>query len=114
ARWEWWGARAQRVVAREDDAGAENGDAPRVLGALLALVDVPAPLGARGPALDAGMRVATDLGDGAAARRFDAARLAAARALRDGTPPDLRASLDGVAWAREALPGAAIGDVTFV
>jgi transcriptional regulator with GAF, ATPase, and Fis domain/tetratricopeptide (TPR) repeat protein len=108
ARWDWWGSRAQRLLGGD---GADE-SAPRVLSALLALVDVPAPLGARGPALDAGMRLATDSGDGAAARRFDAARLVAARALRAGAPPELRTSLGAVAWARESVPGAG-SDVAF-
>ena len=75
------------------------------------LVDVPAPLGSRGPTLDAAVRLATDAGDGDAARRFELARAAAARALHDGTPAELRASLAAVAWARATPVGAA--DVAF-
>ncbi len=106
ARWEWWGARARAFLAgrRHEGDGA-------VLGALLALVDVPAPLWSRGPALDAAARLATEAGDGDAARRFEVARAAAARALHDGTPADLRSSLAAVAWARATPLGAA--DVAF-
>jgi serine/threonine-protein kinase PknK len=92
ARWEWWGARAQ--------AAGNAADASTILSRLLALVDEPALLGSRGPALDAAVRLATQAGDGAAARRFDHARVAAARLLHEGAPPELRASLASVAWAR--------------
>jgi serine/threonine-protein kinase PknK len=106
ARWEWWGARAHAILSGRHAEGQGA-----VLGALLALVDVPALLSTRGPALDAAVRLATDLGDGDAARRFELARIAAARTLRDGTPPDLRASLASVGWAR--APALDAGDVTF-
>jgi serine/threonine-protein kinase PknK len=92
ARWEWWGARAQTA------AGTAN--ASEILSRLLALVDEPALLGSRGPALDAAVRLATQAGDGAAARRFDHARVTAARLLHEGAPPEFRASLASVAWAR--------------
>jgi transcriptional regulator with GAF, ATPase, and Fis domain/tetratricopeptide (TPR) repeat protein len=111
SRWEWWGARAHALVRRAIEPGDDS--VSRVLSALLSLVDVPAPLGARGPALDAAMRLATSVGDGAAARRFDAARLAVARVLRDGAPAELRISLGGVAWARDSLDGPGGEDVTF-
>jgi transcriptional regulator with GAF, ATPase, and Fis domain len=106
AQWEWWGARALAILTgrRHETDGA-------VLGALLALVEVPAPLGSRGPALDAAVRLATGANDGDAARRFEVARAAAARALHEGTPVDLRATLAVVPWAR-ATP-VATGDVAF-
>jgi transcriptional regulator with GAF, ATPase, and Fis domain len=95
ARWEWWGARAAAWLAgRRTDADAG------VVDALVALVDVPAPIGSRGPALDAAVRLATERGNGETARRLEQARHLAARALRDGTPPEHRASLAGVSWAR--------------
>src|SRR5271165_2131866 len=49
ARWEWWGARAHAALTTLRTASGAD-----VLSALVALVDVPAPLGSRGPALDAG------------------------------------------------------------
>jgi len=104
ARWEWWGARAAAILAGRGD------DHATVLSALSALVDVAAPLGARGPALDAAARLATERSDGDAARRFDLARRAAARTLREGTPAAWSASLAHVAWARAA---AEVPDVTF-
>jgi serine/threonine-protein kinase PknK len=106
ARWEWWGARAYAVLA-----GRQSDGDGAVLGALLALVDVPAPLFSKGLALDAAVRLATDRGDGDAARRLEMARLAAARALREGTPPEYRASLASVTWARTS--GVDPGDVAF-
>jgi serine/threonine-protein kinase PknK len=106
ARWEWWGGRARAIFA-----GRRAGGGGCVLDALRSLVDLPAPLWARGPALEAAVRLATDAGDGEAARRFELARTAAARALRDGTPPEFRASLVGVVWAR--APAVEVADVTF-
>ncbi len=106
ARWEWWGFRARAFLA-----GRRHHNDGAVLGALLSLVDVPAPLWSRGPTLDAAVRLATDAGDGDAARRFELARAVAARALHDGTPVELRASLSSVAWARATPVGAA--DVAF-
>jgi transcriptional regulator with GAF, ATPase, and Fis domain/tetratricopeptide (TPR) repeat protein len=106
ARWEWWGARAAAWLAGRRTDGDEA-----VLGALVALVDVPAPIGSRGPALDAAVRLATERGDGETARRLEQARHASARALRDGTPPEHRASLATVAWAHTSTVGPA--DVAF-
>jgi transcriptional regulator with GAF, ATPase, and Fis domain len=94
-RWEWWGARAVAILA-----GTHRSSEPDVRAALVALADVPAPLASRGPALDAALRLATERGDGESARRFDAARRAAVRTLRDGTPPELVACLAQVPWAR--------------
>jgi transcriptional regulator with GAF, ATPase, and Fis domain/tetratricopeptide (TPR) repeat protein len=106
ARWEWWGARAHAMVAgRRTDGDAD------VLGSLLGLLDVPAALSSRGPALDAGVRLATERGDGELARRFEVARREAARVLREGTPAEHRASLASVPWARAT--SAALGDVAF-
>ncbi len=81
ARWEWWGARAQAILlGRRSEGDLE------VLVALVALVDVPAPLGSRGPALEAAVRLATERGDGATARRLEHARQLAAQVLRQHTP----------------------------
>jgi transcriptional regulator with GAF, ATPase, and Fis domain/tRNA A-37 threonylcarbamoyl transferase component Bud32/tetratricopeptide (TPR) repeat protein len=96
ARWEWWGARAHAAVVD----GRLDPSARTILTALLSLVDVPAPLGSRGPALYAATRLATESGDGEAARRFDLARAAAARVLVHGTPIELRPSLASVPWAQ--------------
>jgi transcriptional regulator with GAF, ATPase, and Fis domain/tetratricopeptide (TPR) repeat protein len=106
ARWEWWGARATAILA-----GRRTDGDHAVLPALLALTDTPAPLGSRGPALDAAVRLATEHGDGDAARRLELARQAVARALRDQTPPEHASSLASVPWARLSAVDAT--DVTF-
>jgi transcriptional regulator with GAF, ATPase, and Fis domain len=71
-----------------------------VLAELVALLDVAAPLGSRGPALAAGARLAAELGDGDVARRLETARRIAADALREGCPPEHRAALVNVPWSR--------------
>ncbi len=114
-RWEWWGARATAAVT---GSGAPH----RVLAELVALVDVPAPVGSRGPALAAAARLARAIGDGEAARRIEAARRTLAAALREGTPPEHRAALAGVAWmsgieeddARSALTGAQVEELSAI
>jgi serine/threonine-protein kinase PknK len=108
-RWEWWGARARRILS--DPPGQRGGGGGAVLDALRGLVDLAAPLWARGPALDAAVRLATEAGDGEAARRFELARAADGRTLRDGTPAEFRASLVSVGWAR--APAVEAADVTF-
>jgi serine/threonine-protein kinase PknK len=107
ARWEWWGARAAAILAgrKTDRDGA-------VLAALVALIDVAAPLGSRGPSLDAAVRLAADRGESEMEQRFDRARLIVARVLRDGTPPEYRESLASVPWARVAP--VEVGEVGFV
>jgi transcriptional regulator with GAF, ATPase, and Fis domain/tetratricopeptide (TPR) repeat protein len=108
ARWEWWGARA-----------ASSAPSQRVLGELVALLDVPAPLGSRGPALAAGARLARVLGDGEAARRIEGTRRTLAATLREHAPAAHRAALSAVAWldgigeddARSALGAAQVGEL---
>lgn len=95
ARWEWWGARAHSLLEGRSGGAADA----NVVRELLALIGVAAPLGSRGPALDAAVRLAKRTGDGDAARRLDLARRAAARTLREGTPPELRSTLADVPWA---------------
>jgi transcriptional regulator with GAF, ATPase, and Fis domain len=105
-RWEWWGARATARLA-----GRRTGGDEAILTALVGLVELAAPLSVRGPALDAGARLATEQGDGDVARRLEQARQAAAHTLREGTPPGSRASLAAVSWARASVVEQ--GDVTF-
>ncbi len=87
ARWEWWGARA-----------SATSPSPRVLSEIVALLEVPAPLGSRGPALAAATRLARTLGDGDAARRIESARRALSVILREHAPPSHRAALASVGW----------------
>jgi serine/threonine-protein kinase PknK len=111
ARWEWWGARAAAALGTRASIGVEDGAearreaaqriSPRVLAELVALLDVAAPLGSRGPALAAGARLAAELGDGDVARRLETARRVVAETLRAGCPHEHRAALSAVPWARE-------------
>ncbi len=110
-RWEWWGARAISLLAARRASGVAPA-ATRVLAELVALLDVAAPLGSRGPALAAGARLAAELGDGDQARRLETARRHAADALREGCPTEHRAALRSVAWATtvgEGGPASAVG-----
>ena len=109
ARWEWWGARAAAMLSGRRPKGDARDSA--VLGALVALVEVPAPLSSRGPALDAAVRLATEQGEGESARRLEHARQAAAALLRAGTPPEHLASLVAIPWARASAVD--LGDVAF-
>ena len=105
ARWEWWGARA----ATRPDA--------RAVSAIIALLDVPAPIGSRGPALAAAAGAARAVGDGDAVRRIEAARRAAALVVREHAPAEHRATLAGVMWLedvseeRSGLGGAQLGEL---
>ena len=96
ACWEWWGSRAAASLV------GPVPPSPRVLAELVALLDVAAPLGSRGPALAAGVRLAGELGDGDVARRLETARRLAAQSLREGCPHEHRAALSAVPWARTA------------
>ena len=105
ARWEWWGARATTLLVARRASGVAPA-ATRVLAELVALLEVPAPLGSRGPALAAGARLAAELGDGDQARRLETARRAAAEALCEGCPVEHRAALASVPWAAATTEGA--------
>ncbi len=113
ARWEWWGARASSPNAHRRPS------AQRTLAEIIALLDVPAPIGSRGPALASAARLARALGDGEAARRIEAARRVAANTLREGAPPEHRAALSSIGWlegmgeddTRSALPAAQVGEL---
>ena len=87
-RWEWWGARAHASSSQ------------RVLAEIVALLDVPASIASKGPALANGARLAAELGDGDAARRLETARRQEADRLRAGTPSALAEALASVRWAR--------------
>ncbi|HEV3191915.1 MAG TPA: lipopolysaccharide kinase InaA family protein, partial [Polyangiaceae bacterium] len=106
ARWEWWGARARAALAGRHEADGA------VVASLLALVETPAPLSSRGPTLEAAGRLAMQRGDGAAARRFNLARIAAARSLIETTPAEFLSSLESVSWANAPATDVG-GDVAF-
>ena len=98
ARLDWWGARASRIAADASSSGA----APAVLAALVALADAPAPLGARGPALAAGVELAARTGQGDLAQRLLAALGEAARELVRRAPPNLAAAVRALPWVARA------------
>ena len=106
-RWEWWGARCTSLLAHRRASGVQPAST-RALVELVALLDVPAPLGSRGPALAAGARLAAELGDGDQSRRLETARRLAAEALREGCPAEHRAALASVPWARTTSPEGAL------
>ncbi|MBK6696941.1 MAG: sigma 54-interacting transcriptional regulator [Myxococcales bacterium] len=95
ARWEWWGGRASGTLASTD-----GDDQRRVATALLALLGTPAPLPSRAFALSFAPSLAAQLGDGDAARRFEAARRAAVAEARPNVPADYAARFEQAAWVR--------------
>ncbi|MEO7114016.1 MAG: GAF domain-containing protein, partial [Polyangiaceae bacterium] len=97
ARWEWWGARATAIDPRTNPTEARS-----ILTSLAALVGVAAPVGSRGPALAAAVTLATQLGEGDGARRFESERVRASRRLRQHAPAEYRASIETLRWARES------------
>jgi transcriptional regulator with GAF, ATPase, and Fis domain len=92
ARLDWYGARAGRAGPGEDF----------ILGALVGLADAPAPPGARGPALAAGVDLAARTGQGEIAQRLLAALGEAARELVHRAPPALAASVRALPWVTRA------------
>ena len=93
---DWWGARALHV------AGEDTFSTGVVLGALVALADAPAPVGARGPALAAGVELATRTGHGDKAQRLLASLGEVARELVRRATPELAAAVRALAWVRRA------------
>lgn len=104
ARLEWWGARAERLLA--GDARPANGEpAPRidgVLAAIVTLADARAPVASRGPALAAGHALAILAGQGDTAQRLLASLADAARDLVRRSPPDLLDSVRSLPWVARA------------
>ncbi len=93
-RCDWWGARARMLAADGSVAHAE-----RVLDGVVGAALQPGPLASRGPALDAGARLAVLLGRGDVARRLESARREAASRLAQTTPVEFAVSMRDVAWA---------------
>jgi serine/threonine-protein kinase PknK len=133
-RWEWWGARAEKLVAcargdagaaghgnAKDDAHATRdvsvtGDAVdvrfdgrRVVTELLALLAEGArvPVGSRGPALGAVVELARELGDGDATRRFEHALGELAERVRRGGDAYTSAEALGAVLAGDTSGGVA-------
>ncbi|MDX2054708.1 MAG: sigma 54-interacting transcriptional regulator [Polyangiaceae bacterium] len=93
ALFEWWGARAQDCAKRRDvPVGA------LVVTELLGLSAKRAPAAVRGPSLVAGAHLASELGDGDAARRLFAGANEAARQVLAAAPESLRARIEALDW----------------
>jgi transcriptional regulator with GAF, ATPase, and Fis domain len=90
-RLDWWAARAMRATS----------EGP-ILSALVALADVPASIGARGPALAAGVELAARTGHGEIAQRLLATLGEVARELTRRTPPELSAAVRSLGWVARA------------
>ncbi len=92
------------AVAEGDVVTVAEGDtaAPSILAALAALADAPAPPGARGPALAAGVELAARTGQGDMAQRLLAALGDAARELTRRAPPELAAAVRALPWVARA------------
>ncbi len=93
AAFEWWGARAVHAEKASDPSASAA-----VIAELLALSTVRAAAGVRGPALAAGARLASVLGDGEAARRLFAAAGEAARQVIRLAPTSLIARVEAIPW----------------
>jgi transcriptional regulator with GAF, ATPase, and Fis domain len=100
ALWEWWGARVIVLARRVDARAVAPEQVTLLLERLDRLFDREAPIAARGPALDAASRLARARGDTDRALRFEAKRRDLAAVLGAHTPPELRAALASIAWAR--------------
>ncbi|APR78113.1 Response regulator of zinc sigma-54-dependent two-component system [Minicystis rosea] len=92
ARLDWFGARAARATSAEGP----------ILAALTALADAPASIGAKGPALAAGVELAARTGHGEIAQRLLAALGDAARELVRRASPALAGSVRALPWVTRA------------
>lgn len=103
ARLEWLGARAARLAS---GSSAEVGIGPiRILSTICALADAHAPVGSRGPALAAGLALATREGHGEQAQRLLGALADAGRDLLRRTSPELAASVRALPWVARGTSG---------
>ena len=115
ARLDWWGARAEGARAEGPPAGSGGVDGGLgaeavILGALVALADAPASIGARGRALAAGVELAARSGQGDVAQRLLSSLGEAARDLSRRAPPELSASVRALPWVTRAAaaPGSVL------
>jgi serine/threonine-protein kinase PknK len=108
ARLEWWAARAIDLAARMtkgDSVATDVAVAPLILSRLAALRHASAEVGARGPALAAGVELAARVGDGEMTRRLQAALAADAAEFLRRLPPELADSARSLPWiARGSIP----------
>ena len=94
ARLDWWTARAGGPLGAEDAACC--------LAALVALIDRPAPVDARGRALEATLSIARARGDGAVVRRAAGILRQLASAVVAQAPGDSR-EVEAISWVRTGL-----------
>jgi transcriptional regulator with GAF, ATPase, and Fis domain len=109
ARLEWWAARAIDLAARMtkdgDSVATDVAVAPLILSRLAALRHAAAEVGARGPALAAGVELAARVGDGEMTRRLQAALAAEAAEFLRRLPPELADTARSLPWiARGSIP----------
>ncbi len=104
ARLDWWGARAEQVAMRATSPPVEGAAmrADVVLAQLVGLAGAKAPLGARGPAFEAGVRLASLEGHGDAALRLRAAARDAAAELVRRAGPIFEAAVRDLPWVVSA------------
>jgi transcriptional regulator with GAF, ATPase, and Fis domain len=102
AKLEWWGARAAdlslRMARGEASIPDEGNAAALVLSRLAALSHARAEVGARGPALAAGVDLAARIGDGEMTRRLQSALAAEASELLKRLPPELSDAARMLPW----------------
>lgn len=95
AVFDWWAARARRMVRERDLAGAAT-----VVAEILRLIEFSAPSFTRGAAFSAGAELAALIQQGDAARRLHAAALEELQQLLASNPPELRLSILARDWAK--------------
>jgi serine/threonine-protein kinase PknK len=96
---DWWAARASAALA-----GRTVGRDADIVASALRVVRMPAPVGAKGPAVHAARLLAMRSGDGDAVRLLTAAQAQLASRLIEQAPDQLREHVTSVAWVT-ALEG---------
>lgn len=92
ARLEWWGARAL----------GGRGTSPSIVREVVRLLDAPASIASRGPALGAASKLAAEVFDGDSLRLLVRAQADAVETLRSHAPGALRESIAALPWVRDA------------
>jgi transcriptional regulator with GAF, ATPase, and Fis domain len=102
AKLEWWAARAADLSLRmsrgEESVAAEGNAAALILSRLAALSHARAEVGARGPALAAGVDLAARAGDGEMTRRLQSALSAEASEFLKRLPSELADAARMLPW----------------
>lgn len=100
ARLDWLKARMEALTSNEEQPNARIAD--QLLTSLVNVSNARAPIGARGPALAAGYKLAAKLGHGDIALRLLAALGDAARDLIARSPAHLSSSIRALPWVSQA------------